>query len=63
MARKKNQKITLNLEPFDYGKAMRRESYERKVADMREGRRQRAVTFTNRKKEASRNACRKGNWY
>lgn len=48
MARKKNKKITLNLEPFDYSKAMRRESYERKVADMREGRRQRAVTFTNR---------------
>jgi hypothetical protein len=59
---KGKKKMTLNLEPFDYGKAMRRESFERKVADMQEGRRQRAVTFTNRKKEVSRNACRKGNW-
>ena len=59
---KGKKKMTLNLEPFDYGKAMRRESFERKVADMQEGRRQRAVTFTNRKKEVSRKACRKGNW-
>lgn len=30
----------------------------RKVNDMREGRVQRAATFTNRKKEANRKACR-----
>lgn len=58
--RKKN--LTLNLEPYDYGKAMRKAQYERKVSDMREGRRQRAATFENRKKEANRKACRKGNW-
>jgi hypothetical protein len=61
MARKK-AKIVLELEEFDVGKAMRRIAYESKVANMQEGRRQRAVTFTNRKKEASRKACRKGNW-
>ena len=28
------------------------------VADLRDGRRQRAATFTDRRKEASRKACR-----
>lgn len=62
MAKRKKEKLTLNLEPYDVSKAMRKLAYEQKRADMQEGRRQRAYTFTNRKKEASRNACRKGNW-
>ena len=59
---KKKKKLTIELEPFDMDKAMRRLAYESKGEHMREGRRQRAAIFTNRKKEASRKACRKGNW-
>lgn len=36
----------------------KRLAWEANVAEMRDGRRQRAATFTNRKKEASRKACR-----
>lgn len=36
----------------------RRLAWEASVAEIREGRRQRAVTFTDRRKEASRKACR-----
>jgi hypothetical protein len=36
----------------------RRAAWEASVAEMREGRRQRAVTFTDRRKEAARRACR-----
>lgn len=40
-------------------KIMRRLNWERSVAEMRDGRRDRATTFTDRRKQASRNACRK----
>ena len=60
--RNKKEKLTLQLEPYDIGKAMRKLAYDQKVASMQEGRMQRAHTFSNRKKEASRKACRKGNW-
>lgn len=36
----------------------RRAAWEASVAELRDGRRQRAVTFTDRRKEANRNACR-----
>ncbi len=61
MARTK-KKLKIELEPYDIHKSIRKLAYESKVAHMQEGRRQRAVKFTNRKKEASRKACRKGNW-
>ena len=51
---KSKKKLTIELEPFDVQKSIRKLAYESKVAHMREGRRQRAVKFTNRKKEASR---------
>lgn len=37
---------------------MRRGNYRDKVEAMRDGRRERAATFTDRRREASRNACR-----
>lgn len=38
-------------------------NHVRLVSEMREGRVQRAATFVNRKKEASRKACRgRGDW-
>lgn len=43
-------------------KAARQAVRDAYVADMRDGRRLRAVTFTHRKHEASRLACRKGNY-
>ena len=42
----------------DLIKAMRAAERERRVQALREGRVQRAVTFTDRRKQASRNACR-----
>lgn len=33
-------------------------AHARYVADLRDGRRQRAVTFTDRKKQAAKRACR-----
>lgn len=45
------------------GKALRRMGHEAYVADMREGRRFRSqVLNPNKRKDASRKACRKGNW-
>jgi hypothetical protein len=38
--------------------AMRRANHEAYVAAMREGRRERAATFADRRKVADRNACR-----
>ena len=38
--------------------AMRRAAWEDRLADERDGRRQRAATFTDRKRESSRKACR-----
>ncbi len=38
--------------------AMRTMAHHRYVADLREGRVQRATTFTDRKKAASKRACR-----
>jgi hypothetical protein len=42
--------------------AMRRSAREAIVADAREGRVLRAATFTDRKREASRKACRGRHW-
>ena len=53
MSSKKNKRIVI-----DTRAAMRKSTWEASVAEMREGRRQRAVTFTDRKKQASRMACR-----
>ncbi|MFZ4431592.1 MAG: hypothetical protein ACOYOQ_00195 [Microthrixaceae bacterium] len=39
-------------------KAIRRAERERRLAALRDGRRQRSVTFKDRKKEAARKACR-----
>lgn len=40
---------------------LRKIARESEVAAMREGRILRAVTFTNKKRAASRNACKKNN--
>lgn len=40
-------------------KTLRRLARERDVQDMREGRRNRAATFVDRKKQASKDACRR----
>lgn len=42
-------------------KEMRRASREADLADLRDGRRNRASTFVDRRKEASRRACRNHN--
>ena len=39
-------------------KMMRRANREAELIALRDGRRTRSATFTNRKKEANRNACR-----
>ena len=44
---------------FDYSKAMRKASRESQLQALREGRKNRAVVFVDRKKEANRKACRK----
>lgn len=36
----------------------RKAAWEASLTEMREGRRQRAMTFTDRRKEAARRACR-----
>lgn len=53
------RKIKVEWTEADTRKAMARMNWERGVAEMREGRRQRATTFTDRRKEADRKACRK----
>jgi len=58
---KNKTKITINVD-FDTAKALKRSQREEKVQAMREGRRQRASVFADKRKESSRKACRKGNW-
>lgn len=53
--RKKTQRQTFAQEA---SKAIHRVEREQRVAAMAEGRRQRAVTFTDRKKDRNRKACR-----
>ena len=60
------RKIKVEFTEADQRKAMARMNWERSVAEMAEGRRQRAATFADRRKKASREACRKQNrneWY
>ena len=59
------RKVKVEWTEADTRKAMARMNWERKVAEMREGRKMRASTFTDRRKKASREACRKnrrGEW-
>ena len=58
MSRKKNPTPEIRQAQDDM-KIVRR---ARLVHELRDGRRQRAATFTDRKKEAARRACRKGAW-
>lgn len=43
---------------IDTRAAARRAAWEQSVQEMRDGRRQRAATFTDRRKETARRACR-----
>lgn len=54
------QKLTVSVDftEEDQRKAKARMNWERNIAAMAEGRRQRAVTFADRRKKASREACR-----
>tara|TARA_Y100000401_G_scaffold117204_1_gene125098 strand:- start:254 stop:439 length:186 start_codon:yes stop_codon:yes gene_type:complete len=54
---KNKQKITINVD-IDTSKSLKRLQREEKVQAMREGRRQRAVVFANKRKQASKKACR-----
>ena len=59
------RKIKVEWTEADQRKAMARMNWERSVAEMAEGRRQRAATFADQRKKASREACRKnrrGEW-
>jgi hypothetical protein len=48
---------------IDDSKIIKRLVWEATVAEIKDGRRQRAVTFTDRKKEGDRRACRdRSNW-
>tara|TARA_R110002020_G_scaffold208157_1_gene413805 strand:- start:117 stop:293 length:177 start_codon:yes stop_codon:yes gene_type:complete len=51
------EKITINVD-VDMSKALKRLQREEKVQAMREGRRQRATVFADRRKQASKKACR-----
>lgn len=42
--------------------AARRKEREERLAAMRDGRKQTAHTFADKKRKANKNACRKGNW-
>ncbi len=42
--------------------ALKAAARDEQVEALREGRKNRAATFTNRKAESDRQACRKGNW-
>lgn len=53
----KKKKITIDLD-FSQHDSLRKAIWKEKVADMADGRRQRATTFKNRKKESNRKACR-----
>lgn len=60
---KRNTKMELT--EADQRKMLARINWERNVAEMAEGRRQRAATFSDRRKKASREGCRKnrrGEW-
>ena len=50
------RKIKVEWTEADQRKAMARMNWERSVAEMAEGRRQRAATFADRRKKASREA-------
>lgn len=52
--KRKKQKTSAQVQ----ADVMRRAAFEEKIDAMREGRRQRAQTFSNRKRDASRKACR-----
>jgi hypothetical protein len=45
-------------QPIDTNKITRRIAWEMNVQEMREGRRLRASTFADKRKQQSRNACR-----
>jgi hypothetical protein len=51
------EKIKINVD-VDMSKALKRLQREEKVQAMREGRRQRATVFADRRKQASKKACR-----
>ena len=51
------ENITINVD-VDMSKALKRLQREEKVQAMREGRRQRATVFADRRKQASKKACR-----
>jgi hypothetical protein len=55
------RKIKVEFTEADQRKALARMNWERSVAEMAEGRRLRATTFADRRKKASREACRKQN--
>ncbi len=46
----------------DHFKNNRESAREATVAALRDGRKTRSARFTDRKKAARKNACRKGNW-
>jgi len=45
-------------QPIDTNKIIRRIAWEMNVQEMREGRRLRASTFADKRKQQARNACR-----
>ncbi len=51
------EKVTINVD-VDMSKTLKRLQREEKVQAMREGRRQRATVFADRRKQASKKACR-----
>lgn len=51
------ENITINVD-VDRSKTLKRLQREEKVQAMREGRRQRATVFADRRKQASKKACR-----
>lgn len=53
--------IKLEWDQADQRKVMRRLEWERKLAETRDGRKIRAATFADKRKKASREACRKNN--
>lgn len=54
MAKRKKEKTSVQVQ----ADVMRRAAFEEKVEAMQEGRRQRAQTFRDRKRDANRKACR-----
>lgn len=58
---KRKPKTNVLWTEADERRIMRQLAWERNVAEMRDGRRDRATTFTDRRKQANRTACRKAN--